>query len=53
MELDVKPQEIGPEHAIKQLARPRANPKRFGVGPWDVPKERHLDIRAFGLNEPR
>src|SRR3989338_5561485 len=52
MELDVKPQEVGPEHAIKQLTRPWTDGEGFGVRPGDVPKQRHPRIRALGFDEP-
>jgi len=38
--LDVEPNQVRAEKAIEQFVLPGADPKHFGIGPWDMPKNR-------------
>src|SRR4030067_903895 len=37
---------------MEQLALPRTDPKRFGIGPRDMPEEPHARIRSPFLDQP-
>src|SRR6202158_3987260 len=45
--LDMKPDEIGSQEPIHQFALPWTNPKRFLIGPWNVPENRYPGVRPF------
>ena len=44
MELDMKGDEVRPQHSVKEFPLPRADAEGFGVRPWDVPEEANPGI---------
>ena len=53
MRLNVKPDEIGAQQAIHQLALPGADAEGFRVGPGDVPENCHARVRPLFFDQPR
>ncbi len=51
--LDVKRQQIVAEQPVQDLLAPRADPKRFGIRPRNVPELADDDIGPRVLDEPR
>jgi hypothetical protein len=51
--LRVEPEQVVAEHAVEQLAGPRADAERLRVRPGDVPELRHHQVRPGALQQPR
>jgi hypothetical protein len=51
--LQVKAEQVGAEHAVEDLRTPRADAKRLGIGPRDVPEQADAQIGTPFLDEAR
>src|SRR5262249_10421869 len=51
VELDVEADQVRSQHALKELALPRGDPKRLRVWPRYVPEERDASVRPLFPNE--
>ena len=53
MRLNVKSHQIRSQQAIHQFALPRANPKRLGIRPGNMPENRYSGIRPLLFDHSR
>ena len=51
--LDLEADQVGAQQAVQQFALPGADSERLGIGPGNVPEDRHARVGTQLLHQPR